>query len=164
MAEFQLKKLEYAAQADSTKCWLASAWMVSNYTKATPMAVFETQLGRELRTSKEGVVPGQRSFDLFLRKTRFQEVWPSFPVKESKWPPQMSWTPERLVSAIQFNGPLWCAGDFYGFAHAIAVFGVVHRMVYFHDPLLGPNKMCDIDVFNRAIKSSPRNPVLSYPS
>jgi hypothetical protein len=152
----------YAEQKDTTKCWLASAWMVINFSSPKPMAEVETQL-LPLSTSTEGVVPATSTFDLFLQKTRFQELWPSSKSQERRWPPEASWTPEGLDSALRLNGPLWCAGDFYGFPHAITVFGVLHRMVYFHDPLLGPNKMCDIDLFNRGIKCSPRNPVLCYP-
>jgi hypothetical protein len=161
MAFFMLN-VAYAEQKDTSKCWLASAWMVINFSRPKEMAEVEKQLGR-LSRSTAGVT--NSNFNAFLRKSHFKELWPTFPHKETKWPSHESWTPERLVMALQFHGPLWCAGPFYDSSpHAVAAFGVQERRVCFHDPLIGPNRSIDIDQFNEAIKSLPRNTVLCYPT
>jgi hypothetical protein len=154
--------VRYAEQKDATKCWLASAWMVINFSSPKGIAEVERQLA-PLSTSTAGLEPSEFAF--FMRKTRFKELWPSLTNKATKWPPAASWTPEGVESALRLNGPLWSAGMFYGgFPHAVAVFGVQNRLVCFHDPLIGPNLRVDIDQFNRAIKGYPRNPVLCYPT
>ncbi len=106
------------AQDRSNSCWYAAACMVAFYREAGP------RLGLpEVYALNNGINPNE--FSLLAKNEGL------LPVAIPK-----TWSPDQMKAILETNGPLWCAGDWYGANHIIVITGVDTTAceIYLNDP------------------------------
>lgn len=62
-----------------------------------------------------------------------------------------TYTSADLIRMLMRYGPLWAAGEWYGFGHVVVITGVKDETVYINDPDRGTKKSGTISWFNQRI-------------
>ncbi len=65
-----------------------------------------------------------------------------------------TWTNMELFRALRDNGPIWCAGYWYGAGHVIVLTGIDGGTVYINDPDRATAKTGTLAWFNEKLASS----------
>jgi|SRR5579883_1958033 len=129
------------AQEKSDVCWHASAQMIWWYWQGVthrqgPM----NTLANNYQDNKP-VTPAD--FIRLAKTVGMQEVTRS-----------TTYTSDGLKSLLTDNGPLWCAGYWYGPGHIIVLTGVDGETIYLNDPDGGVRKTGLISWFNTKLANS----------
>lgn len=149
MASYKVRlDVPLVPQARNMSCWYASACMVAYFREAGPRLglpdVWDANTGLSF-----GAVAN-------LAKVEGLSVFPQ--------PNVGRFSGADLYAALKQAGPLWCAGMWYGFGHAIVLTGVDGNKVYFNDPAPVDkgmkNKKETVDWFNKKLLWSLKNGIL----
>lgn len=128
------------AQEKSMCCWHTSAMMIWQY--------WQQQSGRQgpmntvapVYAANTGLSVSAQSF-ITLAKTTGLKTLPS----------QNGYSNEDLFKLLRANGPLWCAGVWYGFGHVIVLTGVDNGQVFLNDPDGAKKKTGTLAWFNEKL-------------
>jgi hypothetical protein len=109
------------AQAREMDCWYAGACMVNYYFEAGP------RLGLPKVWAEN---KGLTDWAALARAEGLAEVGSQ----------DRLWNETNLGQILRDFGPIWCAGDWYGFGHVVVLTGVTGDLVYINDPDGGVEK------------------------
>ena len=142
MAKIKLN-VPVLAQEKSMCCWHTSANMIWLY--------WQGQTGRQgpmntvmpVYDANTGLPASPQAFIVLAKKTGLKAL-------ASK----NQYTSEDLSSFLRDNGPLWCAGFWYGFGHVIVLTGVDGGEVFLNDPDGGQKKRGTLAWFNEKLANA----------
>ena len=131
-------KVPLVAQTKNMSCWNASAqmiwyWSQSQTQRSGPM----NTLGDKF-TENNGV-----QVEDFIKLAKTVGMMPL--------PDQDSYTEKKLEALLRANGPIWCAGFWFGFGHIVVLTGVDTGKIFFNDPDQGKAKEGTIAWFNEKL-------------
>lgn len=148
MSHIRLKVPLYA-QAKSNSCWNAAGKMIWDYSlqqsgRSGPMATHFSAYARADTTSLQ-----YHEFKHFA-----EQVGLSFVPKRSVH------NAEDLHTYLSTQGPILCAGLWFGVGHAIVLTGLDTSTVYFNDPDGAIAKTNSVDWFNDKLFSDHENTLM----
>jgi ABC-type bacteriocin/lantibiotic exporter with double-glycine peptidase domain len=130
------------AQTSSNTCWHASASMIWLYSQSVTGRQGPMNTLANKWTANQPVT--MSDFIDLAQKTGLKAVMPRPAVYDSK----------NLEQLLRKNGPLWCAGFWYGPGHIIVLTGVNGNNVYLNDPDNGMKKTGTIPWFNSKLANN----------
>ena len=107
------------AQRLSMECWYASACMVAYFFAPGPRLGLPAQW-----QANQGITPSLGDFAALARN---EDLAPIIA-------PNRVWSEKNLEVLLRDNGPIWCAGHWFGPGHIIVLTGVDSTDVFFNDP------------------------------
>ncbi len=126
------------AQTKDMSCWNASAQMLWYYSQGkTQRAGPMNSLGKIFEDNKGLTIPG------FIKLAKS--------VGLMALPDEDSFTSQKLEALLRTYGPIWCAGDWFGFGHIVVLTGVDGGTIYFNDPDQGKAKEGTLAWFNEKL-------------
>ena len=130
------------AQGKPNSCWNASAFMIWQYSQGKtgrqgPMMSHPVAYDR---ADVSGITP--QEFVTLAKNVGMKAL-----------PLQNTYTDKDLYKFLSANGPLWCAGYWFGFGHIIVLTGVDSGTIFFNDPDGGVAKEGIISWFNSKLAS-----------
>ena len=139
MSDFRLV-VPLLAQEKPMCCWYTSAMMIWLY--------WQSKTGRQgpmdtvgpVYVADTGLEVSAQAFITLAGKTGLKRL-----------PSKNIYSNDDLVDLLKANGPLWCAGTWYGFGHVIVVTGVSSGQVYLNDPDGAQRKVGTLAWFNQKL-------------
>jgi hypothetical protein len=129
-------KVPLVAQSLQNDCWYAAACMVAYYFEAGP------RLGLPAKwVANKGINPTLGDFAALARVEHLEPISASNRV----------WDEKNLEVLLRKDGPVWCAGSWFGLKHIIVLTGVDSTNVYFNDPDGGKAKSGTLAWFNQKL-------------
>jgi ABC-type bacteriocin/lantibiotic exporter with double-glycine peptidase domain len=131
------------AQVKPNSCWNASSNMIWLYSqgKTGRQGPMNTHQVAYDRADVSGITP--QEFVTLARNVGMAAL----PLKTTH-------TDKDLFQYLSSNGPIWCAGYWFGFGHIIVLTGVDAGTVYFNDPDGGVAKEGTSQWFNAKLASA----------
>jgi ABC-type bacteriocin/lantibiotic exporter with double-glycine peptidase domain len=128
------------AQEKSMCCWHTSAMMIWQY--------WQQQTGRQgpmntvapVYSANTGLSVSAAAFITLASKTGLMRL-----------PSQNTYSSGDLFALLKGNGPLWCAGMWYGFGHVIVLTGIDGGQVFLNDPDGAQRKTETLAWFNQKL-------------
>lgn len=105
-------------QQKDMSCWYAAACMVSYYREAGP------RLG----------LPREWKADQGLQPSAFPRLARAEGLEVLTRPNSHSINKEGIYAWLKLFGPVWCAGNWYGFGHVIVLTGIDGDTIHINDP------------------------------
>ncbi len=137
------------AQANQNSCWNASAQMIWWYWQRQTGHQGPMQTLADRFANVETIRP-PHDFIALAQKVGMTPVNFTHPL-----------TGDSLYRILKSNGPLWCAGGWFGFGHIIVTTGTDGSEVYFNDPDGGVAKKASLNWFNSKIHYNVKNCMMS---
>ena len=128
------------AQEKSMCCWHTSAMMIWFY--------WQQQTGRQgpmntvapVYEANTGLSVSAQAFITLASKTGLKRL-----------PAKNTYSNFSLYLLLRDNGPLWCAGVWYGFGHVVVLTGIDNGTVYLNDPDGAQRKTGTLAWFNEKL-------------
>jgi len=133
------------AQSREMDCWYAAVCMVNYFFEAGPRKGMPNTWARN-----EGLQP--IGFAALAKVEGLTEV---------KNVDQL-WNETNLSQILRDFGPIWCAGNWYGFGHVVVLTGVTGDLVYINDPDGGVEKTGTHAWFNTHLYKSVSDALLYH--
>lgn len=128
------------AQEKSMCCWHTSAMMIWLY--------WQGKSGRQgpmytivpVYNDNSGLSVSAQTFITLASNTGMMRL-----------PSKNTYSNDDLYNLLNANGPLWCAGLWYGFGHVIVLTGISNGQIYLNDPDGGKRKTGTLAWFNEKL-------------
>ncbi len=130
------------AQQKSNTCWHAAALMLWRYSQGrTGRAGPMQSLGNKWENNNP------------IRPAEFIQLARNVGLIPLENTTNVCLSASALEGFLKNNGPIWCAGYWYGPGHIIVLTGVANNMVFLNDPDKGIAKVGSLTWFNNKLAS-----------
>ena len=139
MSEIRLD-VPLLAQEKSMCCWHTSAMMIWLYWQGKSGRQGPMNTALPVYNDNTGLEVTAQSFITLAGKTGLMRL-----------PSKSNYSNDELVQLLTNNGPLWCAGVWYGEGHVIVLTGISNGQVYLNDPDHAQRKSGTLAWFNEKL-------------
>ncbi len=139
MSELRLD-VPLLAQEKSMCCWHTSAMMIWLYWQGKSGRQGPMNTVIPVYNDNTGLAVSAQAFITLAGKTGLNRL-----------PSKNTYSNDDLLALLKAQGPLWCAGTWYGFGHVIVLTGVSNGQVYLNDPDRGVRKTGTLTWFNQKL-------------
>ena len=130
------------AQQKNNTCWHASALMIWRYSQ-----------GRTGRAGPMQTLGNKWAANNPIRPSEFIKLARNVGLLPLANTTNVSLSSAFLEKALKENGPIWCAGYWYGLGHVVVLTGVANEMIFINDPDKGVRKLGTLAWFNNKLAS-----------